>query len=1127
MTDALFSEVDLEPAGDDQLRGVRLLRLEVYNWGTFDQRIWTLVADGRNTLLTGDIGSGKSTLVDAITTLLLPAHRIAYNKAAGADVRERSLASYVRGDYKSERNEETGTSRPVALRGADKYSVLLGVFGNADFDTTVTLAQVFWFKPGQNVPEKLYAVADRELHIDGDFTDFGSDPNALARRLRTAGVSVERSFAAYGSTFRRQLGIGSEQAMELFGQTVSMKAVDNLNDFVRQHMLEPVDVDGLLRSLIDHFDDLTRAHDAVLRARRQLEALTPLVADLDDHDRRAGQIAELTRQRAALPFFIASAKRTLLDDVLRSLQEDRQRVEHELQLAQNEHQGFQARLTEIAVQIAGHGGDRLGVIAAEIAAQEAERGRRQRSFERYNELLTQAELEPITALDQFGQTAARVREAGERVAEESARLSNEMTDHQVARREVDSRAREVRDELRSLEQRRTSIPARNIALRDRLCAEIGVSAERMPFAGELIKVADDQQEWEGAAERVLHSFALSLLVPDELYARVAAWIDDHHLNARVVYYRVPVSVAPRPDPDRPDGRKLLVDCLEINPDSPYRAWIAAELVRRAGFVCADSTRDFPRLRRAVTRAGQIKDADRHEKDDRSPIDDRSRYVLGWSNEQKIAALLERAKQINDRGNELSALITAVGQQQQAINARQIALARLREYDAAAALDWDACVRRISELTQERRAIEASSNLLATLTDQQRDTERQLTELGNKIKKLTEQSGSLQTRSDAAGEERDAVDELLADQEAYVVAEKSFDALAARIGDLGDLRSADRAEAAVRDLITSEIDNHNGQLTRLERRILGQMSRFREAFPVEVQDLDDALASAGEYRELYQRVSRDDLPRFEGDFKQLLNQNTIRDIASFLGQLNKFEQLIKERIDRINDSLTSIDYNPGRYIRLVGDPTPNTDVRQFRADLLACTDNVIGGSSDDQYSEAKFLQVKALVERFKGREGSADLDRAWTRRVTDVRNWFVFSASERWRADDTEHENYADSGGKSGGQKEKLAYTILAASLAYQFKLDWGAAKSKAFRFVVIDEAFGRGSEESTRYALRLFSKLGLQLLVVTPLQKIHVIEPHVSAVGYVDNPNGNYSRLRCLTIEEYRKLKDERAAARS
>lgn len=146
---------------------------------------------------------------------------------------------------------------------------------------------------------------------------------------------------------------------------------------------------------------------------------------------------------------------------------------------------------------------------------------------------------------------------------------------------------------------------------------------------------------------------------------------------------------------------------------------------------------------------------------------------------------------------------------------------------------------------------------------------------------------------------------------------------------------------------------------------------------------------------------------------------------------------------------------------------------------------------------------------------ADADRAWTVRVTDVRNWLTFSASERRRDTDEEWEHYTDSDGKSGGQKEKLAYTILAASLAYQFKLEWGATASKDFRFAVIDEAFGRGSDASTRYALRLFQRLGLQLLIVTPLQKVHVIEPFVAGVGFVDNRNGDASRLQTLTIQEY------------
>ena len=168
-----------------------------------------------------------------------------------------------------------------------------------------------------------------------------------------------------------------------------------------------------------------------------------------------------------------------------------------------------------------------------------------------------------------------------------------------------------------------------------------------------------------------------------------------------------------------------------------------------------------------------------------------------------------------------------------------------------------------------------------------------------------------------------------------------------------------------------------------------------------------------------------------------------------------------------------------------------------------------------------MQVKAIIDRFRGRDGTSDQDRRWTAKVTDVRNWFLFAASERWREDGAEYEHYSDSGGKSGGQKEKLAYTILAASLAYQFGLEWGAVRSRSFRFVVIDEAFGRGSDESTQYGLQLFKQLNLQLLIVTPLQKIHIIEPYVASVGFVHNEGGRSSKLRNLSIEEYRARKAE------
>ncbi|MFH6688860.1 ATP-binding protein, partial [Cellulosimicrobium funkei] len=322
--EGLFSAVELhDPAADlDARAGFRLERLEVLNWGTFDQRVWAFDLDGRNALLTGDIGSGKSTIVDAVTTLLVPSHRISYNKAAGAGARERSLRSYVAGHYKSERDEATGTTRHVGLRERGTYSVVLGRFSNRGFDQEVTLAQVFWLAPGQaGQPDRFFVTADRPLTITEDFAGFGGDVTALRRRLRESGAQVRDHFPDYGRDFRRLLGIPSEQAMDLFHQTVSMKSVGDLGEFVREHMLEPFDADRWTDRLVAHFDDLTSAHDAVVRATAQIERLAPLLADCDAHDALGERAEALVARRDALRAFTASRRVADLDGLTAALDE--------------------------------------------------------------------------------------------------------------------------------------------------------------------------------------------------------------------------------------------------------------------------------------------------------------------------------------------------------------------------------------------------------------------------------------------------------------------------------------------------------------------------------------------------------------------------------------------------------------------------------------------------------------------------------------------------------------------------------------------------------------------------------------------------------------------------------------
>lgn len=1116
----------LEFATDDTATGFRLHRLELLNWGTFHQRVWTLDLNGHNTLLTGDIGSGKSTIVDAMTTLLVPAHRVAYNKAAGAEGKERSLRSYVLGHYKSERNDIGGSSKPVALRDDSTLSVVLGVFHNAAFNQTVTIAQVFWMKDSVGQPARLFVGAERDLSIAEHFTSFGADIASLRKRLRSQGAEVNETFPPYAAWFRRRLGIRSEQALELFHQTVSMKSVGNLTEFVRHHMLDAGSANERIEMLLGHFDDLNRAHESVLRAKRQMQMLAPLVLDCDRHDHLVVERNGREACRNALRTVFADIRAELLRDRLIALGIQRITLESKRAGQVDEHRHLIAHRERLRSDLAAKGGDRLTAIETEVAQLAIERDRRKRKADEYSGLCSDLGVAIPDDADGFHSTrmsiAARAADVQDRVAAVQNDLNEGGAALHLGKQEHDA----LDHELRSLRSRTSNIPHDQVALREKLCAALGIPVDDVPFAGELLQVRESERVWQGSAERVMRSFGLSLLVGDARYADVQAWVDATNLRNRFVYFRV------RDDTTRNTPTDInpqwLGARIEVQPGTRWRRWLHGELARRFDYVCCDTPEQFRRERRAITVAGQTKGGDeRHEKDDRHRIDDRSRDVLGWSNADKIAALEERQRAIAERMQPLADRIATLKRVQDQLQLSAQTLAKMSVYGEYIDLDWRTPVRQIEERNDERRRLSAASDQLRHLREEMAGNDGLIEALENEINRTRDGLSDVGANERQATEQLREQEDTLAQPDAQQHLSLSADADTARLSmDMtpSTLRSCETDERRIREHLQALIDADDKAIKRATERILTAMQAYRHDYPAETTDVDASVDASDDYRGMLHQLETDDLPSHEARFKQLLNENTINEIANFQAQLLRQQEEIRERIDVINGSLTHIDYNSGRYIALELSQSEDPEVRDFRRDLRNCTEGSLMGSEDPHYAETKFLEVRAIIERFRGRDGLTELDRRWTVKVTDVRNWFVFAASERYREDNTEHEHYSDSSGKSGGQKEKLAYTVLAASLAYQFGLEWGEVRSKSFRFVVIDEAFGRGSDESARYGLQLFAKLNLQLLVVTPLQKIHVIEPFVSGVGFVHNEGGRESKIRNLTIKQYHDEKQRRQA---
>src|SRR5262249_18001031 len=164
-------------------------------------------------------------------------------------------------------------------------------------------------------------------------------------------------------------------------------------------------------------------------------------------------------------------------------------------------------------------------------------------------------------------------------------------------------------------------------------------------------------------------------------------------------------------------------------------------------------------------------------------------------------------------------------------------------------------------------------------------------------------------------------------------------------------------------------------------------------------------------------------------------------------------------------------------------------------------------------EARFKRIEKLIGRLRD-------EPRWREKVTDVRRWFDFVVREVDNATGEERGYHEDSTGQSGGEKAKLAFTILVAAIAYQYDIDPDRQASNRFHFVVVDEMFSKVDDQHAEYALELFRKFGLQLLIVAPLDaKALVTEPYVGCYLHaVKDARTSRSEVFGMTAREFEEV---------
>jgi uncharacterized protein YPO0396 len=1074
------------------LPGFRLERLELWNWGTFHGDAQVLEPRGGWTLLVGDNGSGKSTAIDALRTLLVPPRILNYNDASGDGRRgrDRTRRSYIRGAWASSSTIDSTRATTQFLREAGALSAIAAIFTDEQRKKSTTIAQILWEHEEQ--VKELFAITPDRRSLS-DLLGNHSNTGEIRRAARRNGWQMEDSFAPYAERMRGLLHIPGDKALEVFNRAIGMKEVGDIDAFVRQFILPSADTFAFIRDTVQpHYRTLLDCWTAIERAGRQIALLRPVAeysARIDDAEERLEGWRSL--QELIQPYYatghlnLLRAQELELGKSLAATEAARDNTAQRIVAHHRERDGLNAAIATTDV------GPRLQAIERELAHAE----RLQKSAQQRH-----VRLEPAAAL--LGMESSLVNETAftltrpmwEELERSEGVAVSEAEELRATRRyqqEVCLRDREDKlAELESVERHRVNIPREYLAIRMRVCEAAGVAAETMPFAGELIEVRSQYSDWTGAIERLLRGFGLSLLVPEAFYRPAAEFIDSTRLGLKLTFQRVPVRViaAPSMSNDRVPGR------LEFRTEHPLHSWVATELVRRFDHRCCGSISELETVNRGLTRQGLVREGTRHVKDDARPVDGPGAWILGWSTERKIAALQQQIADAERQAGAEAKAAAEAGRNAEAARKRQNAaheLFSITDFSEIDVVRWNG---EVIHLRDERQQLETNSDQLRILRDSLREVDSALAAAVSQLAGIDSDLGRHRDRLSVCRKRAQDRERQIAEFPGYdrEATEKAFAEIAGP--QPLTLENAEALATAAHHSLQGRISNDQRRINESMEKMLAGMSEFLKEFSEFGQTMQVGRTYAEGFAAALIRIEDEDLPRHRERFEHYLNENLIGDLLMLNRRLEEHEEAIEDRIAEINQALRDIKYRDDTYVQLRLVNRGDQSVAEFRRGLKDCFEYGIAPLPGERL--LIFERVRKLLEEFKR-------DPENTQRVTDVRTWLTAGVRELRRADDVEIDYLASTTGKSGGQKAKLAFTILGSALSAQYGLSTAPADAPNFRLVVIDEAFSRTDEFNSISAMELFCSLGFQLLIVGPFDaKAKLAVPLVQTIHLASNPGG-------------------------
>jgi len=1077
---------DLPDPRDEQFR---MRRLQVFNWGTFSGLVDIPIAE-RGFLFVGRSGSGKSTLLDAMSALLVPPNLVDFNAAAREaerSGRDRSLISYVRGAWADQHDGESGEIATQYLRKGSTWSALVLEYRNATGET-VSVIRLFWVAGNGSAAaevKKHYMVCERAFDVATELQGFDLDLRKLKTRL---GEDVHHfdTFSGYAERFRRLLGIQNEMALKLLHKTQSAKNLGDLNGFLRGFMLDEPETFGAANRLVTDFGELDAAHKAVVIAREQVDTLIPARNAHENLQALRRETSTLRELHLCVDTWREQRRLVLLDERLAVLKVRDVALEGEVAQRRQILENHNRRIDDLEQQRREQGGDLIDQLEREHEQVSRERDERMKRRDKAEKACGELGWTLPSTAQGFADLVGSSRELLDGARDRAAVQEERMDALKRERDQASQRFAAVRAEIEALKRNPSNIPAPIQAMRARLCSELGWSENTLPFVGELLQVKSEHAAWRGAIERVLHGFALSLLVDERHYAEVSNWVNKTHLGGKLVYYRV----------GRVDGighrtpeSRSLIHRLDIR-DHAHHDWLANELAKRFDYACVDSPAALRNADRAITREGLIKHGgDRHEKDDRRGVDDRRNWVLGFDNRDKLTVFEREGQEVAQAIAQTSTELEKLKSERDADGDRRLAASQLVN------LEWEEIdvapkLRRLGDIETQLQQLRTGDATLQEIM-RQLDTERAVRErVAKNLDDAKAERLALERERNGFTRQRESCLPLA---HAMSLSPVQSEALANRLPQHPPLLldNLDRQINHVKDGLSDALAGQAQRDNALVQTVEECFRSFCRKWPQDSADFTPNMDSVEGFLSRLRRLELDGLPKHEARFFELLQSQSKQNLLVLQKHMIEARKSIGQRMDEVNESLERVPFNRGTLLQIDLTDRNLPEVRDFQLQLREVLSH--HQTEDRDRAEAQFAVLRQLVAKLAADDPE---HKRWREQVLDVRQHVEFVGVEKDANTLTTVEVYRSGAGKSGGQRQKLATTCLAAALRYQLGGDDGHLPRYAP--VVLDEAFDKADNEFTALAMNIFENFGFQMVVATPLKSVMTLEPFIGGACFVD-----------------------------